>query len=159
MTAGDAAAPGDPAARPIAIGEAADRLGLSPRALRYYEQVGLVMPSARTTGGNRLYSAEDLERVRRIRSMQDLLGADLDAIRAILMVEDRAAELRAEYLAIADGDVNRQRLLLEAHDLYEGLLTQIDTKLERLHEFRAQFAARLARGDARLAEAEATPHT
>jgi len=137
--------------RPIPIGDAAERVGISQRALRYYEQVGLLTPSARTVGGNRLYSADDLARVQRIRTMQDLLGADLDAIRAILDGEDRAAEIRAEYRASDGDDATRQRLLREAHDLYAGLVAQVDAKVQRLHEFRAPLAERLARVEELLA--------
>jgi DNA-binding transcriptional MerR regulator len=131
--------------RPVSIGDAAERLGISQRALRYYEQVGLLTPSARTTGGNRLYSAADLERVQRIRTIQELLGADLDAIRTILDGEDRAAQIREAYRASGDDDAARQRLLLEAHELYAGLLAQVDAKLQRLQEFRAPLAAKFVR--------------
>jgi len=157
MSTVDTADSDAPATRPVSIGDAAERTGISQRALRYYEQVGLLTPSARTAGGNRLYSAADLERVQRIRTMQDLLGADLDAIRAILDGEDRAAEIRAEYRASDGDDTTRQRLLHEAHELYAGLVAQVDAKLQRLHEFRAPLAERLARVEELLADDTAAP--
>lgn len=45
------------------IGEVADRTGLSLRTLRYYEEVGQVRPSTRTSGGFRLYSETDVARL------------------------------------------------------------------------------------------------
>ncbi|MGH8921747.1 MAG: MerR family transcriptional regulator, partial [Actinomycetes bacterium] len=58
----------------LGIGKAAEELGVSERALRYYQQIGLLTPSGRTPGGLRRYSAADLDRVRRIRELQRLLG-------------------------------------------------------------------------------------
>jgi DNA-binding transcriptional MerR regulator len=123
-----------PVARPIAIGVAAERLGISPRSLRYYEQVGLLTPSGRTEGGNRLYSDEDLARVARIREMQELLGADLDTIRSA-------------------GDGDRTALLHEALALHTGLIEQVDAKLARLHELRDGLEARRTRVTTLLADA------
>jgi DNA-binding transcriptional MerR regulator len=139
-----------PVARPIAIGVAAERLGISPRSLRYYEQVGLLTPSGRTEGGNRLYSDEDLARVARIREMQELLGADLDTIRSILDHEDRTAAIREAYAA---GDGDRTALLHEALALHTGLIEQVDAKLARLHELRDGLEARRTRVTTLLADA------
>lgn len=52
------------------IGEIARRTHLSLRTLRYWEEVGLIRPTGRTTGGFRLYSNEDLERVQLVRAMK-----------------------------------------------------------------------------------------
>ena len=52
------------------IGEVTDRVGLSLRTVRYYEEVGLVTPSARTEGGFRLYSEADVQRLLLIKSMK-----------------------------------------------------------------------------------------
>lgn len=54
------------------IGEAAQRAGLSLRAIRYYEEVGLVEPSARSRGGFRLYTEHDVRRLVLIRQMKPL---------------------------------------------------------------------------------------
>lgn len=136
----------DPAAATCAIGAAAARLGVSTRALRYYEQVGLLTPAARTEGGNRLYSDADLARVARIRELQDLLGADLETIRSILAGEDRAVELRAAYRAAHPGDDDTQRAVLaEAERLYRDLIAQLDDKLARMQAFRDELDARLQR--------------
>ncbi|WP_018682927.1 MerR family transcriptional regulator [Actinokineospora enzanensis] len=48
------------------IGELARRTGVSERALRYYEEQGLLQP-ARTAGGYRVFTAADVERVRHVR--------------------------------------------------------------------------------------------
>lgn len=74
------------------IGEVADRVGLSLRTVRYYEEVGLVAPERRTAGGFRLYGEEQIERLRLITQMKplkfsleqmgDVLSA-LDQLRAL----------------------------------------------------------------------------
>ncbi|WP_226343752.1 MerR family transcriptional regulator [Agilicoccus flavus] len=72
----------DPAVR-MRIGEVSDRLGLSLRSIRHYEDVGLVTPSARTTGGFRLYSELDVQRLLLIMQMKPL-GFALDEMRQVL---------------------------------------------------------------------------
>ena len=71
------------------IGEVAQQTGLSLRTIRYYEEVGLVTPSARSSGGFRLYTETNVARLRLVRrmkpldfsleEMKDLLGI-LDAL-------------------------------------------------------------------------------
>jgi DNA-binding transcriptional MerR regulator len=54
------------------VGELARRTGLSVRALRYYDEIGLLSPSRRTEGGHRLYTAGDVVRLQRIKSLRAL---------------------------------------------------------------------------------------
>ncbi len=54
------------------IGEVAERVGLSLRTIRYYEEVGLVRPSARTPGGFRLYTEPDVARLNLVKRMKTL---------------------------------------------------------------------------------------
>jgi DNA-binding transcriptional MerR regulator len=54
------------------IGELAKRTGLSIRMLRYYDEIGLLRPSARTPSGHRLYGADDLARLQRVLSLRQL---------------------------------------------------------------------------------------
>ncbi len=69
------------------IGEVAEQTGLSLRTIRYYEEVGLVSPSARTSGGFRLYSDTDLARLRLVRRMKPL-EFSLEEMRRVLHVLD-----------------------------------------------------------------------
>lgn len=54
------------------IGEVAERVGLSLRTIRYYEEMGLVSPEKRTEGGFRLYSENEIERLELIKHMKPL---------------------------------------------------------------------------------------
>lgn len=69
------------------IGEVAQRTGLSLRTIRYYEQVGLVTPSARSHGGFRLYAESDIARLALVRQMKPL-DFSLDEMRDLLQTLD-----------------------------------------------------------------------
>ena len=77
----------------FAISVAADMVAMEIQNLRVYERRGLLTPD-RTTGGNRLYSADDVERLERIR---DLLadGLNLAGVARVLALEDEVAALRS----------------------------------------------------------------
>lgn len=72
------------------IGEVAEAVGLSLRTIRHYEEVGLVPPSGRSAGGFRLYTDEDIERLRLITHMKPL-GFSLEQMRDLLGARDRLA--------------------------------------------------------------------
>ena len=66
------------------IGEVCQRTGLTQRALHYYDEIRLLVPSERLNGGQRLYSAGDLERIERIKNLKQLLGLSLSEIKRML---------------------------------------------------------------------------
>lgn len=72
------------------IGEVAERTSLSLRTIRYYEEVGLVVPSGRSQGRFRLYSEADVRRLWLIRKLKPL-DLSLDQIRDLLAALDRSA--------------------------------------------------------------------
>lgn len=74
------------------IGEVADLIGLSLRTIRHYEEVGVVVPSAHSPGGFRLYTDRDIGRLRRVMGMKPI-GFSLEEIRDVL-----------DMLEAADGD-------------------------------------------------------
>ncbi|MGA5542429.1 MerR family transcriptional regulator [Mycobacterium sp. NPDC051198] len=67
----------------LQIGEVAARTELSIKTIRHYDEVGLVVPSARSAGGFRLYTADDVDRLLAIRRMKPL-GFTLDEMRELL---------------------------------------------------------------------------
>ena len=76
------------------ISVAAELAGMHPQTLRIYERRGLVSP-ARTQGGNRRYSDEDIERLRRISELTTA-GMNLEGIRRVMRLEAENARLRTE---------------------------------------------------------------
>jgi DNA-binding transcriptional MerR regulator len=136
----------------LGIGEAAARLGVSDRALRYYEQIGLLVPSGHTPGGLRRYSESDLARVRRIRELQSLLGLNLEEVRAVLANEDRLTALREEYRSAETDPERRRELLVEALEIRAQLRATVAAKISALRRFLADLDASTERSRALLAE-------
>ena len=76
------------------ISVAAELAGMHPQTLRIYERRGLVQP-ARTDGGNRRYSDDDIELLRRISELVDA-GMNLEGIRRVMELEAEVERLRNE---------------------------------------------------------------
>lgn len=72
------------------IGEVAERLGLSLRTVRYYEEVGLAAPAERSPGGFRLYDDDAIERLALIKQMKPL-EFSLEETRQLLELRERVA--------------------------------------------------------------------
>ena len=66
------------------ISMAAEMLGMHPQTLRKYERLGLIQPS-RTIGSMRLYSREELERLRLIKHLVDEVGINLAGVQRLLL--------------------------------------------------------------------------
>jgi MerR family transcriptional regulator, repressor of the yfmOP operon len=137
----------------VRIGEAARRTGLTPRTLRYYEEMGLLRPCSAETAASRRYSQAEIDRIERIRELQDLLGLSLGEIRVVLESEDTISSLRERYHRDASPE-NQRRVVAEAIAVNEQLLERLDTRIERIRRFRAEVAAKLARRRARARELE-----
>ncbi len=91
------------------IGVAAELLGMHPQTLRMYEQRGLIRPR-RTPGGTRLYSDDDLERVRRVTQLASGLGLSLQGAEYVVSLEDEVAALRDRIVTLEAGLVEAARL-------------------------------------------------
>jgi MerR family transcriptional regulator/heat shock protein HspR len=76
------------------ISVAAELVGMHPQTLRIYEAKGLVRPG-RTPGGTRLYSENDLERLRVIQRLTTELGLNLAGVQRVLALEDEMERLHA----------------------------------------------------------------
>ncbi len=135
----------------LSIGAAAARAGVTERALRYYQQLGLLEPSAHTKGGMRRYSLADLDRVARIRELQALLGLNLDEIAHVLRNEDRTAEIRAAYFDEGTDETERRHLVEESMGLACELRRTVYAKAAALQAFLADLDARISRMEALLA--------
>ncbi|QFQ29194.2 MerR family transcriptional regulator [Janibacter melonis] len=81
--------------RHVHIGEVAELTGLSHRTIRYYEEMGLVTPAARTDGGFRLYDDADIARLLLVRPMKPL-GFSVEDMRALLEALDVLADPAGE---------------------------------------------------------------
>ena len=91
----------------FAISVVARMIGVHAQTLRHYERAGLIQPS-RTMGRQRLYSAADVERIRRLRTLIDDLGVNLAGAEVALKLMARIEELEGE-VADLTGTVTRLR--------------------------------------------------
>jgi MerR family transcriptional regulator, repressor of the yfmOP operon len=140
------AEPGDAeTGRLLGIGAAAAQAGVSERALRYYQQLGLITPCSSTPGGMRRYSEDDLARVARIRQLQLLLGLNLDEIAVVLRNEDRMAQIKRTYLHEHTSDAERRELVRESLQLQHDLRATVEAKRVAIEGFLADLDARIAR--------------
>ncbi len=116
------------------IGEVASRTGLSLRSIRYYEEVGLVIPSARSAGGFRLYTEPDLERLRLIMRMKPL-DFTLEEMGDLLAVVDALPSARG---------AAREELVRRLRGHQDTVTTRVEKLRGRLRSAE-EFADQLAR--------------
>ena len=86
------------------IGEVAERVGLSLRTVRYYEEQGLFAPAGRTDGGFRLYTDQEVERLLLIKQMKPL-GFTVQQMRDLLAAYDALASEDAEQRRAAEHEL------------------------------------------------------
>lgn len=109
----------------LKIGDLARRAHKSPRALRLYEEMGLLGPAVRTDGGHRLYSNDALVRLSWIDRLQ-LLGLSLTEIRDFLAELDRSQTGSAAMRRVED--LFRSKLAEVREQL--TALTAVETELQ-----------------------------
>lgn len=125
------------------IGEVAARTELSLRTIRHYEETGLVVPSARSQGGFRLYTETDVARLTVIRRMKPL-GFTLDEMRDLLQATDRLDS------AVELSRPEREALVATVrgfHALARERVADLRTQLARAEDFAATLADCLAVAD------------
>jgi MerR family transcriptional regulator, repressor of the yfmOP operon len=124
------------------IGEVAQRTGVTQRALRFYEEKGLLQPPERMEGGFRRYSDDDVTRIEFVKKLQDLLGFTLSEIKE--MVE--AEELRQQVIASRHLDPALSARAVRADRIIDALQRQLDVvdrKADALIEMRGELRDRL----------------
>src|SRR4051794_37031933 len=88
----------------MTIGELARQANVNPRTLRYYERIGLLVPSARTDAGYRLYTERDAARLAFIRRAQ-VLGLSLTEITEIIAIREAGSAPCRHVRAVAQAKV------------------------------------------------------
>jgi len=114
----------DPHAQSLRIGDVARLVQTTPRTIRYYEEIGLLPDApARPSGRHRLYTQGEVERLREVMRLRNLLGVSLEELKTLLTAEEARAEVRAQLSREDVGHDRRLELLYEA-------LGHIDRQLE-----------------------------
>ena len=121
-------------AHTLRIGDIARLVGTTPRTIRYYEEIGLLpQEPTRHSGKHRLYTHEEVERLREVMRLKNLLGVTLDELKTLLTAEEARAEVRAQLRREDVQPERRRELLMEA-------LGHIERQLELVRHRAAELA-------------------
>ena len=114
----------------LKIGDFARLAGTNLRTLRYYEELGLITPAARSQGGFRYFRPTDVNRVQLIRDLQEL-GLHLDRIGELvgtrLEVEDRSSL----FCRVRQALIEHERLLIERVQMLDAQRGQVRAALDK----------------------------
>lgn len=124
----------EPATPELSIAQVCARTGLSPRTVRYYEELGLLPGVRRRAGGRRVYGADDLERLRFIQRLQ-LLGLPLAEIRELNDVHALAG-------STADLLERLEPLLARRLAELDGRIAELTQLRDQIEKYRARVASR-----------------
>ncbi len=123
----------------------ASRLGITPRTLHYYEELGLLPDVGRTEGGHRVYSEDTVDRLEKILRLKETLGYSLKEIKRILEVEESLDKLRQTYRQENLNPQERVTILSQFEELLSGLVDRIDERIDRLTAMRDTYYTRLTK--------------
>ena len=144
---------------PLRIGDVARLVGTTPRTIRYYEEIGLLPETpARPSGGHRVYSAAEVERLREVMRLKHLLGVSLEELKTLLSAEEARAEVRAQLRADDVDSERRRELLTESLGHIERQMELVEhraVELSKLQEELSETRRRVRRG---LRELEVPAH-
>ena len=137
----------------LRIGDLATLAGTTPRTIRYYEEIGLLEPGVeRPAGKHRHYSEADVERLRDLLRLKELLNVSLDELKVLADAEAARAALRTEWHEIEDPG-RRAEIAREAIGHIDRQLALVRRRREELAKLEAELSARRER----LREAAVAP--
>ena len=146
----------DAPTRLLRIQEVAAETGLTTRAIRYYEELGLLEPAGRSDGAYRLYDASDLERLRFIRSLRDDAGFSLTQVGQLLEDEVARERNRDRFRTTHDPD-ERRALIVEARYRAKRQVSLLQAKRDRLDTMLAEAEGRRRHLDEHLVGLDGGP--
>ena len=152
MTHLDAPSPTD--APLLRIQEVAADTGLTSRTIRYYEELGLLKPAARSEGSYRLFDADDLERLRFIKGLRDDAGFSLAEIGQLLEDEVARTRIRERFRSTTDPQ-QRRELIDDALIRIDRQVATLRAKIGRLKLMVGEAESRRRHLETHLAEIEA----
>lgn len=138
--------------RLLRIGEVAELTGTTPRTIRFYEEIGLLPPAqGREPGKRRTYSEADVERLRDVLRLKQLLNLPLEQVRELAEAESTRAALRREFVETED-PAERRRIVEAALPLVERQLELVCGRIAELRKLEDDLRERRRRLRARLRE-------
>ena len=142
----------------LRIGDVARLVGTTPRTIRYYEEIGL-LPEAQTrpSGQHRLYTHAEVERLREVIRLKDLLGVSLDELKTLLAAEEARAEVRVQLRREDVRPERRRELLDEALGHLERQLQLVRHRSNELAKLEHELSETRKRVKRRIRELETDP--
>jgi len=138
---------------PLRIGDVAKLAGTTPRTIRYYEELGLLAGAPeRPSGGHRLYTQAEVERLREVIRLKQLLGVTLDELKDLLTAEEARADVRAQLQRDDVHPERRRELLEEAEGHIERQLELVEHRASELAKLREELCETRRRVRRRLRE-------
>ena len=119
------------------IGDLAEKAGVTPRTIRYYESLGLLRPHDRSGAGYRHYGEAELKRLRKIDALKEL-GLSLDEIASVINL----------YFEDPSGLKGKRKVL----SILESHLHESEEKIEALEQFCSELRTSIGRMRGHIAE-------
>jgi MerR family transcriptional regulator, repressor of the yfmOP operon len=139
----------------LRIGDVARLVGTTPRTIRYYEEIGLLPEApARPSGQHRMYTQAEVERLREVMRLKDLLGVSLEELKTLLTAEEARAEVRAQLQREDVYPERRRELLSEALGHIERQLELVRHRAGELAKLEAELRETRKRVRRRISELE-----
>jgi MerR family transcriptional regulator, repressor of the yfmOP operon len=135
----------------LRIGELALRSGVTPRTIRYYEELGLLPAGDREQGKHRVYTEVDVDRLKEVTRLRDLLGLSLEELRSMIVAEAVRADARRRFRE-SDSAEERRAALEDALPHVEMQLSLVRRRLAELKELEADLVDRRKRIQRNLRE-------
>jgi MerR family transcriptional regulator, repressor of the yfmOP operon len=129
----------------LRIGEVAERVGVTPRTIRYYEELGLLgSGSEREKGAHRTYADADVARLQELIRLRDLLGLTLEELVELAEAEEARAVLRGRWES-DPSEEERLRIVDAAIPVVERQLELVRSRQATLEEFAEELESKLGR--------------
>ncbi len=127
----------------LRIGDVARLADTTPRTIRYYEEIGLLPGGAgRTAGQHRLYSLTDVERLREVMRLKNLLGVSLEELGRLVEAQDARAVLRREWHEGHPVPERRREILNESLGHLDAQLALVRRRREELESLATELETR-----------------
>ena len=125
------------------IGEVAERVGVTTRTIRYYEERGLLgHATARAKGAHRVYTEADVVRLQELIRLRDLLGLSIEELVALAEAEEARSVLRDRWADSASDD-ERARIVEAAIPVVVRQLELVAARQQKLDAFAGELKAKL----------------
>jgi MerR family transcriptional regulator, repressor of the yfmOP operon len=145
---------------PLRIGDVAKLAGVTPRTIRYYEEIGLLpAPESREPGAHRTYAPSDVERLTELIRLKNLLGVSLDGLKDLVEEEDNRAAMRREWHEGVEDPVRRREIMETLDDHARRQLELVRARRDEIAALESELLERRARISRRMRELEEEPAT